>query len=150
MQILINLFIVALILAFAVAKLEIQIEGPDGWAKNLPTWKIKNKLTEFFFAEQPLTGYHVWLVIVLLIAFHAGFAIGYPWSFSLELKIIGCFLAAIVFEDFFWFVLNPSFGIKKFNRIGAYWHKSWVGVFPGFYIKYMTIAILLIVLSSIV
>lgn len=147
MDILLHIFLLSMILAFAVAKFEIQVEGQDGWAKNLPTWKVKNRLTEVFFGEQPLTGYHVWLVVVLLIALHSGFFAGIAWTLKLELQIIGCFLIAIVAEDFFWFVLNPGFGIKKFNGINAHWHKSWVSIVPGFYVKYFLIAAILIVLS---
>jgi hypothetical protein len=34
-------FIVLIVWCLIVARLEVEIEGKDGWAKNLPTWKYK-------------------------------------------------------------------------------------------------------------
>ena len=144
MSVLISIFLFSIVLAFAVAKLEIQIEGKDGWAKNLPTWRIKNRLTKFFYGEQPLTGYHFWLVVVLLIALHSGFFAGLPWSLSLELKIMGCFWLAVVIEDFLWFALNPYYGVKKFNRTEAHWHTLWILGLPALYWIYGIFATFLI------
>lgn len=53
-----RMLIFDLIVAFTLAKLEIQIEGKHGWAENLPTWRIKNKWTKIFWGNQAYTGYH--------------------------------------------------------------------------------------------
>ncbi len=63
----IRLFIFNFFIAIALAKLEIEIEGKYGWAEKLPTWRLKNKWTKLFWGEQPYTGYHFWLLIVLLL-----------------------------------------------------------------------------------
>ena len=55
------LFILALgITAVLFALLEIQIEGPNGWASSLPTWRVENRWTRLFYSSKPLTGYHLY------------------------------------------------------------------------------------------
>ena len=54
------LFVLALILA----ELEVQIEGPAGWAEKLPTWRAKegkwySKGFQKMLSNKPMTGYHL-------------------------------------------------------------------------------------------
>ena len=147
MEQLFNMFIFCVIASLVVAKLEINIEGSEGWAKNLPTWRIKNRLTRLFVGNQYFTGYHFWLIIVLLTFLQFPFFIGVHWGLSMELKIIGMFWLAVLMEDFFWFLLNPSFGIKKFNKKYAYWHLGWIGFIPTIYFKYFFLTSSLLLLS---
>lgn len=37
------------LVAFFFAQVEIQIEGPAGWAANLPTWRVENHWLRIFF-----------------------------------------------------------------------------------------------------
>ena len=47
------LFVLAALFALA----EIQIEGPQGWAANLPTWRVKNRWTRLLYgANRPVRG----------------------------------------------------------------------------------------------
>jgi hypothetical protein len=147
MILLVKMLIFAILGAFIVAKLEINIEGKDGWAKNLPTWKVKNSYTKLFLGEVPLTGYHFWLFLTVLTLLQFGFVIGIPWSLSLELKIIAMFFVSVIFEDFFWFVLNPAYGIKKLNKVDAYWHTQWVHRIPALYVNYASLIAILLLLS---
>lgn len=118
----IYLFICALIWAL----LEIQIEGPHGWAAHLPTWRIeKHVLLDLFYGGRPLTGYHVWAFSFVFVLFHMPFVWGIHWGWREELKVIGCYDLFWVAEDFLWFVLNPHFGWKKFNKKEVWWHKRW-------------------------
>ena len=58
----VNLLFVLFILiaAFVFAKLEIEVEGPHGWAEKLPTWRIEHHfLLDWLFGGRPLTSYHV-------------------------------------------------------------------------------------------
>jgi hypothetical protein len=142
-----KMFLFSLLIAFIVAKLEIEIEGSDGWAKNLPTWKLHNKWTRVFLGKQPLTGYHLWLVLTIVASLHFPFVLGYPWSLSLEFKMIALFWVAVIAEDFLWFVLNPAFGFKKFNKTYAIWHQEWVGIFPMLYVRLSSLILLLFGLS---
>lgn len=121
------------LLAFSIAKLEIQIEGKDGWAKNLPTWRAKNKLTSLLQNEYPFTGYHFWAGATVITFIHLPFFIGFQWSLHTELKLLSMFILIATLEDFLWFVFNPSFGIKKFNSKFVPWHR-WIGPVPLAYI----------------
>jgi hypothetical protein len=50
------------------------------------------------------------------------------------------FLMGIVLEDFFWFVVNPYYGIQKFNSENAFWLLHWINIgfeIPLFYIRYL-------------
>ncbi len=124
-----------ILFSFFVAKAEINIEGKNGWAKNLPTWKKKNKFTKIFLGNYQLTGYHFFMFSSFLLLFHFPFFLGLNWSTSLELKIFALFLFFQLLEDFFWFILNPSFGLKKFSKKYIPWHKEWAGVIPKAYLK---------------
>jgi hypothetical protein len=58
--------------------LEIQIEGANGWASALPTWRIETKWLLWLTSGKPLTGYHVWLnaLLILCCICRFGFAPG--------------------------------------------------------------------------
>jgi hypothetical protein len=132
-----------IIIAFAIAKLEIQIEGKDGWAKNLPTWKNNNKLTNLIIGKDyPLTGYHLWAFITLFLFIQFPFFMGMPFSIQEELKLISMLFLIAVLEDFLWFVLNPAYGIRKFNSKEVKWHK-WVSPLPLPYIILLSLTIII-------
>lgn len=137
----------SLILAFTIAKLEINIEGPHAWGKNLPTWRVKNKLTEILFGDQPLTGYHIWFFTSALVFLHFPYFIGLDFSVITEMRIWAAFFLGMVFEDIWWFILNPAYGIKKLNKFDAHWHKHWFGFVPRFYIYYSVFGIALLLFS---
>lgn len=135
----------SLTLAFVIAKLEVNIEGKHGWAEKLPTWKKKNKLVTLFLGKnKPLTGYHLWLIALVTIIFHIPFLF-IPWTLSIELVVLSFIIFTMLMEDFLWFVVNPYFNIKEFNKHGMEWHKEWIGPFPRFY--YIFLAIFLILLA---
>jgi hypothetical protein len=123
------------LLAFLFAKVEIQIEGSDGgWAANLPTWRIeKHWLLDVFFGGRPLTGYHAWCLPFVLAAFHLPFALTWTWSLPLEARAMAAFMLFWIIEDFLWFLLNPAWGWRRFNRTEVRWHKHWLLGFPTDY-----------------
>lgn len=123
------------VLAVLLAILEIQIEGADGWAANLPTWRpsheyrmvrVWRKLT----GNKELTGYHLFLIIFLLVMVHLPFVWGGYWSWTSELELLGFFMVFVVTWDFLWFVLNPGFSLTDFNAKQVWWHKKWLGKLP--------------------
>src|SRR5450830_1433060 len=60
-----------LLLAFFFAKVEIQIEGAEGWAVNLPTWRIEQHLLlTLFWGGRAMTGYHAWMFTFIALIFH--------------------------------------------------------------------------------
>lgn len=112
--------------AFLWAMMEIQIEGKSGWAADLPTWRIeKHLILDIFYGGRPLTGYHVWAFLFVFFVFHSPILWGYPWSWTMEFKIIGAYDLFWVVEDFLWFVMNPHYGWRKFSPQEVWWHKRW-------------------------
>jgi hypothetical protein len=121
--------------AYTFARVEIEIEGPHGWAASLPTWRISNRWTKLFYGNRPLTGYHLWLQLFVLVMAHTPFGLSFcPWSRSAELRIIGFVIVFFLVEDFLWFVLNPAFGIRRFRREHIWWHEpTWWWIMPRDY-----------------
>jgi hypothetical protein len=116
-----------LVAAAVFAKLEVQIEGPHGWAEKLPTWRLeRHAALDWFFGGRPLTGYHVWAFLFVLFTFHLPFFwIPGSWSIRGELQAVAGYTAFWIVEDVLWFVLNPHYGWRKFTRENIWWHKRW-------------------------
>lgn len=144
-------FLYILVTAYVLAKLEIAIEGADGWAGKLPTWKLSQDhiFSKIFLGGRPLTGYHLWMNIFSILILH--FVILFTgFSLSIELKIISAFVLIWSIEDFLWFVLNPAFGIKNFRKEKIWWHeKRWFFIAPVEYFTLVPLSILLYLVSII-
>ena len=52
-------------LALVHASWEIQIEGKDGWARELPCWRL-NVFFRKLLGGKALTGYHTWMMLLFL------------------------------------------------------------------------------------
>jgi hypothetical protein len=58
------------LLGLFFAMTEIQIEGANGWACALPTWRIeKHWLLDVFWGGRPMTGYHAWIFPFMFLVF---------------------------------------------------------------------------------
>jgi hypothetical protein len=137
-----------LLLAYFFAQVEIQIEGPAGWAGGLPTWRIEHHwLLDIFWGGRPMTGYHAWVFPCVALFFHFPLAFGMPWSWRAEARAVGCIMLFWVTEDFLWFVLNPAYGIAHFGPGWIAWHKHWWGPMPADYWVSVAAAALLLALS---
>jgi len=139
-------------LGTVLAILEIQIEGPHGWAEKLPTWRPTGRVARAVtraFGGKPITGYHLVLVLFLLMCLHlpAWFAAAHPatsWTWRDEAWALSRFFLLSVFWDFQWFVLNPHFGLAKFRAEVVWWHHRWFfGRVPLDYVAGVVIAGLL-------
>ena len=132
-QILIVIYL--LVTALVFARLEIEIEGPNGWAANLPTWRINNRWTRLFYGSRPLTGYHLWMQIFVLLMVHVPLVLqASMWSWGMELRVASFYILFFLFEDFLWFILNPAFGIRRFRKEHIWWHApTWWWVMPRDY-----------------
>jgi hypothetical protein len=118
--------------AYMWAKLEVEIEGKDGWAKSLPTWRIeKHFLLDVFMGGRPLTGYHLWAFSFVAFAFHLPFLWMRMWSIPLECEILGSLMLFWVIEDFLWFMVNPHYGWQQYRRQNILWHRRWFWILPA-------------------
>lgn len=137
------------ILATVLAILEIQIEGKNGWAMNLPTWR-PNKVNRFIkiykklMSDREVTGYHITMFTFVLLILHLPYAFGQTLNLVNWLMTISLFFIFVILWDFLWFVLNPYHPLKKFNKEHIWWHKKWWARAPLDY--YLSILLSFIVL----
>lgn len=136
-------FVASLIVAFVMALLEIQIEGSNGWATNLPTWKVSNiNILNFIgYKDKPITGYHIYLWLYSFLLLHASFFFS-KWSLKKEFYLISFYIFFTTLEGILWFILNPSFGISSFLNSDITWYNEsrilylpieyWMRFFFGF------------------
>lgn len=137
-----------LLLALFFAHVEIQIEGPAGWAANLPTWRIApNFWLDLFWGGRPMTGYHAWLFSCMALFFHFPFAFCRSWSWRAEARAIGCIMLFWISEDFMWFVFNPAYGLSHFSSKFIPWHVHWWGPAPTDYWTSLSLSALMFGLS---
>ncbi len=135
--------------ASLLALLEIQIEGRDGWAAKLPTWRIDTRLTRMFMSGKPLTGYHVCLFAFVAVISHAPIGVALAeWSWRLEARIAAFVIFLWIMEDFLWFVFNPDYGIRRFRKEHIWWHApAWWWIAPKDYWVFAPIGIALYAFS---
>ena len=128
-------FALLLLAATAFALLEVQIEGADGWAARLPTWRVRNRLTERFLGARSITGYHLYVHLFVLLFAHLPYAVvPDAWAWQVELRIIAFIILFWILEDFLWFVFNPHYGLRRFRAEDAWWHAAtWWGPMPRDY-----------------
>ena len=108
-----------------LALLEIEIEGPHGWAAKLPTKRFHFRWWYQKFGKE-ITGYHLLLQGFLLLMFHLPLVLMRQFSWELEILILAQFLFFMTYWDFLWFVLNPNFRLKNFKLGGIPWHTKWL------------------------
>lgn len=131
--------------AYFFANVEIQIEGGNGWASSLPTWRVdKHPLLDIFWGGRPMTGYHAWVFSFMFLIFHAGVFIFGKISLRLEARILGCLCWFWIIEDFLWFVMNPAFGMARFHPEHIPWHKQWFLFVPVDYWIFTLVGFLLL------
>ena len=137
-----------LLLAFFFANVEIQIEGANGWAANLPTWRIeKHWLLTLFWGGRAMTGYHAWVFTFIALMFHYPVLFTGQWNVKIQARVFACIMLFWVFEDFLWFVVNPAFGLERFTPACATWHPNWWGCAPVEYWFAMLFGLLLMAYS---
>lgn len=134
--------------AIFFAEVEIQIEGPAGWAASLPTWRIEHHwLLDIFWGGRPLTGYHAWAFSFMFLVFHLGVFIAQKWSWRIETRIIASLMLFWIIEDFLWFIFNPAFGISNFSPDKVAWHTHWFLGIPADYWNFTIVSAILMWLS---
>jgi hypothetical protein len=121
--------------AFGLAGIEIEIEGGYGWAERLPTWFRKRgpigRVYGVAMGRRPLTGYHVYAFAIPLLVLHLPFVAGVDWTVAGELRTLATYFALAVVWDYLWFVLNPAYTVRRFERGKVWWFNvPWIWRFP--------------------
>lgn len=139
--------------AFGLAAIEIEIEGGWGWAERLPTWwrsrGLVGRVYGVAMGRRPLTGYHVWAFTIPLLVLHLPYAMGVDWTLAGELRTLATFFALAVVWDYLWFVLNPAYTVKRFERGKVWWFEvPWLWRFPLDYYLGIALSLVLAGLSA--
>jgi hypothetical protein len=139
--------------AFGLAGIEIEIEGGYGWAERLPTWFRKRgpvgRTYGLAMGRRPLTGYHVYAFTIPMLVLHFPFVAGVDWTLALELRTIATYFALAVVWDYLWFVLNPAYTVRRFERGKVWWFEvPWIWRFPLDYYVGVGLSVLLAALAA--
>jgi hypothetical protein len=110
------------LIAFVLAHLEIQIEGPHGWAEKLPTWRWDGPRVRRWLGK-PVTGYHLCLLTLILLFLHVPELYGASWE--READLLAMFFLLTVTWDFLWFACNRHFGMARFRKGHVWWFPNW-------------------------
>ena len=90
------------------------MEGKDAWAKRQVGWN-------FELGGVQITAYHFWLTMMFIILLSLPLVV-VGWDRHLFGVLLTAGLLGVVLEDFLWFVVNPYFGLKKWNPDDAPWY----------------------------
>jgi hypothetical protein len=139
--------------ALGLACIEIEIEGADGWAERLPTWfRRRGRLWRVYgwvMGRRPLTGYHVFAFTIPLLLLHLPFVSGVDWTLSGELLTVATYFALAVVWDYLWFVLNPAYTVRRFERGRVWWFQvPWIWRFPLDYYSGIGLSIVFAALAA--
>lgn len=126
------------LIAFLLAHLEIQIEGPHGWAEKLPTWRWDGRGVRRWFGK-PVTGYHLYLVTLILVFVHLPQL--YAGSWEREADLLAMFFLLTVTWDFLWFVCNRHFGVGRFRKGQIWWFPTWTLGVPRHYFLLIAVSL---------
>jgi hypothetical protein len=126
------------LIAFALAHLEIQIEGPHGWAAKLPTWRWDSPGVRRWLGK-PVTGYHVWLMTVILLLLHVPQFYGGSWE--READLLAMFFLLAVTWDVLWFGCNRHFGMARFRKGEVWWFPTWTLGVPRPYLMMIVLSV---------
>jgi hypothetical protein len=129
-----------------LAQLEIHIEGQHGWAEKLPTWRWQPPWLKRV-AARPITGYHVYLTLFMLLLLHLPIVFG-GFTWVIESELLSFYFFMVVFWDFLWFVLNRHYGLRRFNGEDIWWYKRWVLRLPLDYFYGLAASLLIFVLPA--
>lgn len=124
-------------IAFILAQLEIQIEGPHGWAEKLPTWRWDSPRIRRWFGK-PVTGYHLCLVTFILLLLHLPQFHGGSWD--READLLAMFFLLTVIWDFLWFACNRHYGVARFRKGQIWWFPAWALGVPQPYLLAITLS----------
>lgn len=126
------LWLFTLLVGLVTALMEIQIEGGNGWAACLPTWRFAPQWVKALLSGKDITGYHLFFNLHIAILFHLPIVL-LGWSWLLEFTILGMSFGYVICEDVLWFIMNPFFGWRRFTAKNIPWYSRWLGPLPNEY-----------------
>jgi len=126
------------LLALVLAHLEIEIEGPHGWAEKLPTRRWDGPAVRRWLGK-PVTGYHLCLLTLLLLFLHLPQFYGASWE--READLLAMFFLLTVTWDFLWFACNPHFGVMRFREGQVWWFPAWTFGVPRPYLMAVALSV---------
>ena len=126
------------LIAFILAHLEIQIEGPHGWAEKLSTWRWDSRGVRRWFGK-PVTGYHLCLVTLILLFVHVPQL--YAPSWEREADLLAMFFLLTVTRDFLRFACNRHFGVGRFRKGQIWWFPAWTLGVPRPYLLVIALSL---------
>ncbi|MFH1916173.1 MAG: hypothetical protein ABIJ21_02820 [Nanoarchaeota archaeon] len=95
---------------------EAYVEGKNPWDKGKLGWKIHCK------GKVILTAYHFWLFIIMYPLLLAIPFLLYGFDLRLFGIILSAYVSGLMVEDFFWFIVNPYYGLKHWNPEHVHWY----------------------------
>ncbi len=110
------------VICHVLARVEIHIEGPHGWAVNLPTWRWGPSWWLNLTNGKELTGYHLWLTLFLIGMFHLPLVFA-GFSLALWAKCLSSYILVTAAWDLQWFVWNPAWGFDALRTREVPWFK---------------------------
>ncbi|MBU1446200.1 hypothetical protein KKD70_02980 [Patescibacteria group bacterium] len=140
-------YIYFFVIAFALIVIENKLEVKYKFAKKIHNLRIKSRFTSFVFGGKEISGYFIFVMIGLFLFLHIPFLITASWSIGAESEIFAVLLLAGIFWDFLWVVLNPYYGVRKFNQKHLYWYEAWVAGIPVEYARTFGLAAMISLLD---
>jgi hypothetical protein len=129
-------------LCHILARVEIHIEGPHGWAVNLPTWRWGPSWFLDLTNGKELTGYHLWLTLFLIGMFHLPLVFA-GFSLALWAKCASSYVLTTTAWDLQWFVWNPAWGFNALRTRDVPWFRRKLAGLPvDYFAAYAASAVL--------
>jgi hypothetical protein len=128
----VRVFLVIWTAMIATSFWEAYVEGKNPWDHGKLGWKIRYK------HHVILTAYHFWLFWVMfpmLVFVLPMTLLGFSWKLF---GLLGsAYFSGLVIEDYFWFVVNPTFKMRHYNSRYVKWY-PWIKIgkvqFPAYYL----------------
>ena len=99
--------------------------------------------------HRPLTGYHVFAFAIPLLILHLPFTMGVDWTLAGELTTLATYFVLAVVWDYLWFVLNPAYTVRRFERGRVWWFSvPWIWRFPLDYYLGVLLSVALAALAA--
>lgn len=134
-----KIFLTIWIAMIATSMWEASVEGKNYWDKGKNGWKWK--VGKYVL----LTRYHFFLFGVAYPALLSLIFVIYGFNLKLFGIILSAYASGMILEDFFWFVFNPFYGIKKFNSKNVVWY-PWIKIgkleFPLSYVLLLSLSVI--------